>query len=360
MALRVHIVDPPAYTPPYDHALCAALARLDGLDVTLVTGPFAHGDTPAVSGYAVDERFYRGTERLPGRLRALARGARHVPDMLAYRSVARRTADVVHVQWLPLPVIDRRLLPDRPLVVTAHNLQPRGRRPGEAKAMEAVLRRADGVVVHSDHGRRHLTDVVGVPAARVHVIPHGALEYLTHVPAVRPPELAAPERPVVLFFGLLRPYKGLDLLYDAWRSMDTAGAELWVVGKPWAGVPDPPPGVRTVPRFVSDAEAAWVFRHADIVALPYRVVEQSGVLHTALAFGKAVVASDIGGFSEVAAVQHIPPGDTAALATELQRLLDDPGARERLAADALTAAQTTYSWDAAARSHAALYAKLAR
>ena len=56
--MRVHVVDPAAFTPPYDHALSAALAGA-GADVTLVTGPFAHGETPRMPGYAVDERFYR-------------------------------------------------------------------------------------------------------------------------------------------------------------------------------------------------------------------------------------------------------------------------------------------------------------
>jgi glycosyltransferase involved in cell wall biosynthesis len=357
MSLRVHIVDPPAYTPPYDHALCGALARVGGLDVTLVTGRFAHGEVPHPTGYALDERFYGGTGRLPRRFRALARGVRHPYDMLRYRAAAQREADVVHVQWLPLPVVDRVVLPRGPLVFTAHNLSPRGRRPGDARATEAVLRKVDAVVVHSEHGRDHLTRVVGLD--NVHVIPHGALDYLTHVDPVRPPELAPPRRPAVLFFGLLRPYKGLDVLYDAWRRIDV-DAELWVVGQPWRGAPEPPAGAKTVPRFVSDGEAAWVFRHADLVALPYRVVEQSGVLLTALAFGKAVVASDIGGFHEVAAVRHVEPGNAAALATALGDLIADSGARAALAAEALAAARTTYSWDAAARSHADLYAKLTR
>ena len=346
--MRVHVVDPPAYTPPYDHALCAGLARA-GLDVTLVAGRFAHGDVPRADGYAVDERFYRGTERFPRRVRALARGARHPYDMLRYRAAAKREADVVHLQWLPLPGVDRFVLPRGPLVFTAHNLQ-RGRRA------DAVLRKVDAVVVHSEHGRQQLARL-GVD--NVHVIPHGAFDYLTRVDPVRPPELAPPERPAVLFFGLLRPYKGLDVLYDAWRRID-ADAELWVVGQPWRGAPEPPAGVKTVPRFVNDAEAAWVFRHADLVVLPYRVVEQSGVLLTALAFGKAAVASNIGGFAEVSAVRHVEPDDAGALATAVGDLLGDSDARARLAADALEAARTTYSWDAAARTHADLYAKLTR
>jgi len=56
--MRVEVVDPSAYTPPYDHALCAALARA-GADVRLVTSRFAYGDTTALPGYEIDERFYR-------------------------------------------------------------------------------------------------------------------------------------------------------------------------------------------------------------------------------------------------------------------------------------------------------------
>ena len=56
--MRVHVVDPPAYTPPYDHALCSALARA-GVDVRLATTRFAHGSVPEPVGYSRDELFYR-------------------------------------------------------------------------------------------------------------------------------------------------------------------------------------------------------------------------------------------------------------------------------------------------------------
>ena len=82
--VRVHVVDPPAYTPPYDHALCGALARA-GADVTLVTSAFAYGDVPQGSGYRVDHAFYaRGPQTPGGRARQVARLAQHVPDMLRY------------------------------------------------------------------------------------------------------------------------------------------------------------------------------------------------------------------------------------------------------------------------------------
>ncbi len=86
--MRVDIVDPPAYSPPYDHALAAALARL-GVSVRLVTSEFAYGDPPAADGYSRDELFYRHALGPAGsRLRALSKRAEHPLDMLRYRRAA--------------------------------------------------------------------------------------------------------------------------------------------------------------------------------------------------------------------------------------------------------------------------------
>jgi len=171
---------------------------------------------------------------------------------------------------------------------------------------------------------------------------------------------------VVLFFGLLRPYKGLDTLLGAWRGID--GAELWVVGRPRMPL-EPlraraPRGVRFVPRFVSDAELPAFFRRADIVVLPYSRTERldwSGVLATALAFGKPIVVSDVGGLGEAAAAgaaRLVPPDDPAALREAILNLLTDQQVCEGLAAGALTAAKGPYSWETAARETLALYRDL--
>src|SRR5207248_5677627 len=91
--MRVHVVDSSAYTPAYDHALCAALAR-EGADVELVTSTFAYGDAPVPDGYAVREAFYRRAFGRPGsRLRLASKLVEHVPDMVRYRRAAR-AADV--------------------------------------------------------------------------------------------------------------------------------------------------------------------------------------------------------------------------------------------------------------------------
>ncbi len=363
----MQVVDPSAFTPPYDHALCAALAA-EGAEVELVTSRFAYGAVPPADGYRLSERFYRHARGPAGsRRRRALKLAEHVPDMLALRRSAGRR-DVIHFQWLDVQWLDGYLLGPSPVVLTAHDLLPREARRGQAHAQRRLYERVDAIVVHSDYGRRQLIDTLAVAADRVHVIPHGAFTHLLDLPGARPlpPELAAGERPVVLFFGLLRPYKGLDVLLEAWRTI--ADAELWIVGRPRMDLGPlravATPGVRFVPRFIADEELGAYLRRADIVVLPYSRTErfdQSGVLATALAFGKPVVLSDIGGFGEVAATgagRLVPPDDPAALRAALQELLADPAARERLATAAAAAAAGPYSWTEAARRTLSLYRSL--
>jgi glycosyltransferase involved in cell wall biosynthesis len=365
--MRAHIVDPSAFTPPYDHALAGALARA-GLDVELITSRFAYGTVPEPDGYAVRELFYRRSFGSPGsRARLAGKLLEHVPDMVRYRRAAR-AADVVHFQWLAVQAVDRWLLPRVPIVLTAHDLLPREPRPAQVWAQRRLYDAVDAIVVHSVYGRDLLVSRLGVDAGKVRVIHHGAFKHLTvqahEVPL--PGELNAVEAPVVLFFGLLRPYKGVETLLEAWQGV--TGAELWVVGRPRMPL-EPlraaaPPGVRFIPRFVSDAELPAFFRRADVVVLPYSRTERfdfSGVLATALAFGKPAVISDIGGFSEVAAAgaaRLVAPDDPGALRSEIESLLGDPQAREGLAWGALAAAKGLYSWETAAHETLALYREL--
>jgi len=352
--IRVDLVDPPAFSPPYDHALAAALARA-GADVRLVTSRFAFGATPPPDGYRTDELFYRHARgRAGSRVRTAAKALEHVPDVLRYRAAA--AADVVHFQWLPVPWLDLRLLPDRPVVLTIHD--PIAHAPAQ------LLRRLPAVVVHTEGARRAVVEQ-GLAPDRVHVIRHGAFTHLTRLAAqaALPRELTAGDRPVALYFGLIRPYKGIETLLEAWRGVE--GAELWIVGRPLFDITSlraaAPASVRFVPRFVSDAEQAALFDRADLVVLPYARGARfgfSGVLATALGFGRAAVVSDVDGFTELielGAARGVPAGDAGTLGRVLGELLGDPSQRERLAAEARAAAKGPYSWDTAARATLELY-----
>jgi glycosyltransferase involved in cell wall biosynthesis len=366
--MRVQIVDPAAYTPPYDHALSGALARA-GAEVQLITARFPYGPVPVGQGYEVRELFYQRAARagIGPRRRRLLRAAEHIPDMRRYRRVAER-ADLVHYQWLPIPALDRHLLPPkRPRVYTMHwRLPEADSRVGNALAK--LLAKMDAVVVHSEHGAGRLRSDFGVPADRVRVIPHGAFDYLARQEDEKPlpGELRDVDGPVILAFGLIRPYKGTDVLLEAFSRLQ--GAELWIVGMPrmpmeeLRALADRAPGtVRFVDRFIPDDEIPAFMRRADLVVLPYRNIEQSGVLYTALAFGRPMILSAVGGFSEIAergAARLVPPEDPEALAEAIKELIDDRDTAAALAAGAEREAANVSSWERIAESTMALYREL--
>jgi glycosyltransferase involved in cell wall biosynthesis len=367
--MRVQLVDPSAFTPPYDRALAAALSRA-GADVELLTSRFLYGPVPAADGYRVEELFYRRSAERG--LDAPARRARklleHLGDMRRFRS--RAGGDVVHYQWLTVPALDARLLPPaRPRVMTAHYVLPPSPSVRQVGVARSVFGSMDAVIAHSEHGARRLREDVGLDPERVRVISHGAFDYLTDLAEERPlpEELEGAEVPVFLFFGLLRPYKGIDVLLRAFAQLGR-GAELWIVGNPrmdvapYRALAEEASGrVRFLTRFVEDAEIPALFRRADAVVLPYRDAEHSGVVYTALAFGKPLVLSDVGGFAEVAAegaARLVPPEDETALAATLEELLADEGARKELAAAATRAAAGPYSWDMIADQTLDLYREL--
>jgi glycosyltransferase involved in cell wall biosynthesis len=376
--MLVHVVDPSAYTPPYDHALCRSLGAT-GAQVRLFTSRFAYGPVAAAEGYERRELFYRLSHRgaaagRRSRARLAVKLAEHVPDMLRYRRLARE-ADVVHFQWLTVQQLDVHLLPRRApapaeprpkLVLTAHDVMPREPRPGQLSAQRRLYERFDAIVVHSEHGRRRLVRELGVDPALVHVIAHGAFTHLAAGVGATdssPPDQA--DGPVVLCFGLMRPYKGIDVLLEAWRGLAGGGAELWIAGMPRMDVSAlraaAPPNVRFDARFITDPELPAYFQRADLVVLPYREIDQSGVLFTALAFGKPLLLSDVGGFGEVAATgaaRTVPAGDPVALREALRELLGDPAALAEMASRARAAAAGAYSWEAVARAHLDLYGQL--
>jgi glycosyltransferase involved in cell wall biosynthesis len=364
--MRVKLVDPSAFTPPYDRALAGALAAA-GADVELITSKFLYGPVPAPEGYDVCESFYRRTSArgLEARGRLPLKLAEHLPDMLRLRR--RLDGDVTHYQWLTMPALDHLLVPPKgPKVMTAHYIASPQPKWWELTTAQRTFNSMDAVIAHSENGAGRLRDLIGLPDDRVRVIPHGAFDYLTRLPeeAPLPAELEGAQGPVILFFGLMRPYKGIDTLLEAFAEVE--GAELWIVGNPRMEIDALieksrrlPGRVRWLPRFIEDSEIPAIMRAADVLALPYRDIEQSGVLYAGLAFGKAMVLSDVGGFGEVArkhdAALLVPPDDPSALAAALAGLAGDLQARTRQEELAAAAAAGPYSWEQIARSTMRLY-----
>ena len=164
--MRIALVDPPAYTPPYDRCLAAALARA-GAAVELWTSSFAHGEVPPPDGYVVREAFYRRSAGLSGGARRAARAAEHLPDMLRLRRHGLAGADVVHYQWLTFPGLDRHLLPPkRPRVLTPHGwLRREAATARGGRGFERLVTAMDAVVALSEYGARRLRESTAVDPA---------------------------------------------------------------------------------------------------------------------------------------------------------------------------------------------------
>jgi glycosyltransferase involved in cell wall biosynthesis len=340
--MRVVLADPPAFTPPYDHELAAALARA-GADVTLVTSHFRFGDAPTPAGYRRREPFYPLSSRLfrRSRLRLPVKIAEHPLGLAALRAAR---ADVLHVQWL-VPELDRRLFrPRAPSVFTAHDLLPR-RTAAKAAMWADLMSRFDRVVVHSENGRATLA-ALDIDAR---VIPH---------PVFRADVERSDDGRTVLALGVIRDYKGIPDAVEATRRAD---ARLLVAGDPVDPV-DTDAGDHVEWRlgYLSDVEIDRALGEATVAVFPYRPeLDQSGALLRALGAGVPVVTYDVGGLAEpvrrFGAGEVVPAGDVAALAAALERVLADPAPAR---AGALRA-RDELTWDASARAHLALYEEIA-
>jgi glycosyltransferase involved in cell wall biosynthesis len=370
--VKVALVDPLGFTTPYDDRLATALGQL-GHEVHLLTAPFLLDHAPAPDGYTREELFVPVSSRLlrrtpRARVRRVLKGIEYLPSV---RRLVRRidalAPDVAHVQWLARPELDlrwlRRVAQVRPTLLTAHNALPRRQRAHGAwrEALETV----DGVVVHSMRTLDRL-EAFGIERKRMTLIPHAVFDAPVEQPVVEP------DGKTLLFFGLIRRYKGLDVLVSALPEIlsDVPDARLVVAGDPL----DPVAPTRELASslgvggaiewrlgFLPDEELAPLLASATFVVLPYREIESSGVLALALGHGRPAVVSDLGAVGdtvrEFGAGRAVPPEDARALARACVELLLDRGAL-RAAFDGALAARATLTWAAAAAAHEGLYREL--
>ena len=317
--MRAVVVDLLCNTPYY----CAPLVRaLRGAGVGAVLAspvfylePRYLDDTPRAA-WMVDLAVHWSRPR-PLRLAVRAVEATVNLALLLAR-VASGAYDVVHVQWIPFEERSStfmRLLrracraTDTLLVYTAHNAIPHDRPSTDVSVIRRNLDLADVVIAQTSHVAAEIVDRVGTITS-IEVIPHGPL----FIDRDLPDRAAAASRlgirstsPIVLSLGLLRPYKGLDLLADAWPAVRDAipDARLLVVGK--RGDRDVEAdidrlrhqaGVTVDERYVSVPTMLDYHAVADVVVVPYRRISQSGALMTAVGLGRPVVLTPLGGLLE--------------------------------------------------------------
>jgi glycosyltransferase involved in cell wall biosynthesis len=295
----------------------------------------------------------------------------------------RLRGDVVHAQWWSqflapayITLLTAARARGRKTLLTLHNVEAHERSGWKSLADSAVLSLADHVVVHSHRNKERLVSMRPELESRTTVLPIGPLETLSTRGILKADARAnlglTSNALVVLAFGNIRPYKGVDVLVKAFEALrrDIAEAELIIAGQPWKGSATVGatlekarclPGTHLLLHYIPESEVEDLFVAADVVVYPYRDFDaQSGAACLALSFSKAMIVSDVGGLPDLVLDRNavVPPGDVEALYRAMASVLSDQALRSKLECDSAVVARAL-NWDATAERISCLYAALA-
>lgn len=349
--MRIIIVDPALFTWPYNNALANGLVA-NGLQVEIVTKYLAPGEQGSMDPL-LHQMFYPGLQKslakkLPPKLFLLAKGLLHIVGMLQLLIyLKQQKPDIIHFQWTPLAIIDRHFIPIikriAPTILTVHDSSPFNNNPSSSIqriGVISIMNDFDHLIVHTEQARNVLQKY-GIDYSKISCIPHGVLG-MTIAPQQVSSLMATKienDKIEILLFGKVKPYKGTDTLIRAIAGLPTPSrdrAHLRIVGKaemdmePLFNLAEELGVTSNITwdlRFIDDNEIMGMFEASDIIAMPYREIDASGVLMVALAVGRPIIASNIGLFKELLENDKhgalINPEDFESLSFALEKFISD-------------------------------------
>jgi glycosyltransferase involved in cell wall biosynthesis len=223
------------------------------------------------------------------------------------------------------------LSPGATRLALCHNLADHEAGPFRRALVRVALSRADRLAVQNAGAAAEARELF--PGSPVAVVPHPSEPRATSERSVARARLGLPPTdPIFLFSGLLRPYKGWDVLLSAFELVrrEVPQAALVLAGEPWGEARGllhgpAPPGVRLLLRYLGEEERGLLFDACDAVVCPYRHATGSGIAADAIAHGRAVVGTRVDGLLDVVedgvSGLLVPPGDAAALSAAMRRLI---------------------------------------
>ncbi|MFC1813515.1 glycosyltransferase [Thermodesulfobacteriota bacterium] len=291
-------------------------------------------------------------------------------------------AELLHAQWWSLPlcliyavVCAGFKLRKKPVVFTVHNVLPHEKSSLYYIISRILFKLGDHFIVHSDLNREQMIRCYHVPPERVTQIPHGPLDFHTqgrfNRDAVRKRMGFHPENRVILLFGAIRPYKGMDTALKAFARVlhEIPEARLLIAGKIWEswdpyerligelGIGD---YITTDLRYIPSGEVFKFFGASDLVVLPYHHFNaQSGVGATALSFRKPMIVTNVGGLPELVADDRfvVPKKDPEALARTIVDCFQNPDTLDQMAAETGVLA-SRIAWPVIAKKAWSVYGKV--
>jgi glycosyltransferase involved in cell wall biosynthesis len=310
------------------------------------------------------------------------------------RYAAATDAKVFHILWLNRFVyLDRTLLTlyykalGKRLVFTSHNVNAGARdgtdSPLNRLTLRFMYRRLDHIIVHTEKMKQQLQEEFGVGEENITVLPCGINHMVSKTEMTRAEArsrlgLGESEK-AALFFGVITPYKGLEVLLRA-TAVLRSGREpvkLIIAGKVDRGFEAYGMELQALIEkhdlrgllverigYIPDGDVEVYFKAADVLVLPYQYVYQSGVLFLAFHFGLPVIASDVGSLRDYVTEDLsgfvCRPGDPDELAGTIERYFGSPLFQdlELTRREIIRRAARDYSWDAIGQKTAAIYGAL--
>jgi glycosyltransferase involved in cell wall biosynthesis len=386
MSMHIVLVDPFLYTLPYNKALASGLIA-NGHKITAFGRPLKAGEQWDLEGSeyvelpAEDRSVTRRGGTWTNRVQSMLRTAQYAANSIfLVRKLRQMQVDVVHFQWAVLPMIDMRLVrylaKRTPIVLTQHDIVAangdrvsRSRTRGEGELLQAFSH----IIVHTEEGARRLREKI-LGKGDISVIPHGQLSSQPAPSTASGPALGVDGKTVFLVFGIVKHYKGIDILIEAVKLMPLevrrtcrfviAGA-LAIDGSELERLATDG-GVADLFDFrfrhVKDEEIDGLFNASDVLVFPYREIQASGAFMMSLQYGRAIIASDVGIFADMITSGRsgllVPPSDPAALARALTQLANHRAMREAMGESARKLSLSIPSWKDIAARTADLYAGL--
>ena len=249
---------------------------------------------------------------------------------------------ILHVQWWSSPtapiimtILLAARLAGKKTVLTVHNAEPHEQSWLIRQANKIILKIPNKLIVHSQSNKSRLASFYKINAAKIEVVPHMLFEMYditTREKALR--ELKIPKSSkVVLYFGLIREYKGIDVLIKSFHELKkkepkailVIAGKLWIDWKPYQKLIDSlglADSVKLMLEYVPKDKVKYLFGASDLVVLPYRQFEaQSGVGSVALSYEKPMIVTNVGGLPELVMDRNavVEPGNEKQLAGAMIR-----------------------------------------
>ena len=252
------------------------------------------------------------------------------------------------------------------LVHTAHNVLPHEKRKIDYLLNNLVYKSAEAIIVHSEFIKRKLLKNFKKDESKVFVVPHGNFDFFTETKSDKKIntrevlDLISTDK-VMLFFGIIREYKGLDMLLDAFdiAATNVEGIKLLIAGST-ASTEVTDRYINKISnlkhrdkinykfQFIPIDEVPLYFKAADVILLPYKAIDHSGIIHLAYSFGKPVIATRVGDFEEV--IEHnkcgfiLDTNDVDDLSKWIEIAFSDMNKLKEMGNYCLALSKSKYSW----------------